>query len=421
MPLPEIAVQNAVVWTFDRVILDVDYARISPSTMWHNLTHGFVWDKNHYAVNFAGHPYQGNFYFNAARSSGYGFYPSLLWTGFGSLTWEFFMEAEEPSINDLVLTTVGGATVGEILNRLSVEADFFPVSFVLNPQGTLNRYFFGGPRRQGKPVSVEYRLGAGSHLVNQYSYAAGPDVEDTKLSWENRTLNWALDLDYGIRGSKAQKPFDRFSIRYNQFADKEGTTFDVFLTGVLHNFARGTSDDWMEGALVLNYDVNYGNMVKMGANTLGASIAFGRKISDKYRLFLENQAGWVFIGASDFNYTDALIALDSSFAGKELRDYQLSMGASVLATVELSHSKWWRVGMRNKLYLLNTMPGSEPHYGTRGWDIVASHAVLFELKLPRSWRVGYEIQDYWKIAAYRMFAPMMRNMATNSLFVGKGF
>jgi hypothetical protein len=292
---------------------------------------------------------------------------------------------------------------------------------VLDPQGALNRLFFGGGGRQGKPVKIEYRLGAGSHQVNQYSYAAGADVEDTKLSWENRTLNWAIDLDYGTRGSKAQKPFDRFAIRYNQFADKDGTTFDVSLTGVLRNFARGTENDWMDAAIVLDYDVNYGNMVKMGANSLGASLSFGRKITDKLRLLLENQAGWVFIGASDFNYTDALVALDSSFAHKDVRDYQLSMGANIVANFELSHAKWWRVGIRNKLYLLNTMPGSEPHYGTRGWDIVASHGVLLELKLPRSWRVGYEIHDYWKIAAYRMFAPMIRNMATNSLFVGKGF
>lgn len=77
---------NALIWAWDRYVLDKDYARTGPSYWKRNFQEGWEWDHNHWAINFYGHPYQGSVYYNIARGSGYGFYSSLLFAAFGSYT-----------------------------------------------------------------------------------------------------------------------------------------------------------------------------------------------------------------------------------------------------------------------------------------------------------------------------------------------
>lgn len=58
-------------------------------------------------------PCHGALYYQMARVNGFGFYESVPFTCAGSLMWEYIMENEQPSLNDLISTTVGGAAIGE--------------------------------------------------------------------------------------------------------------------------------------------------------------------------------------------------------------------------------------------------------------------------------------------------------------------
>jgi len=90
------------------------------NTIHENLKHGFEWDDNSFSANNWRHPYQGAMYFGAARANGYDFYESTLWTFAGSWLWEYTGEGHHPAFNDMVNTTVGGVSFGEVLYRLSV-------------------------------------------------------------------------------------------------------------------------------------------------------------------------------------------------------------------------------------------------------------------------------------------------------------
>ncbi len=87
--------------------------------MRNNLNTLPVWDTNQFTTNFIGHPYHGSIYFNSARTNGFNFYESILFTLGGSLMWEYLMETKPPSRNDLGATTFGGTAIGEISYRLS--------------------------------------------------------------------------------------------------------------------------------------------------------------------------------------------------------------------------------------------------------------------------------------------------------------
>ena len=115
----EVIGTNLAVWAFDRYVVKESWARINWNTIKSNFKRGPVWDSDKFTTNLFAHPYHGGLYFNAARSNGLNFWQSIPYSAGGSLMWEFFMETEAPSINDMMATTFGGVALGEITYRLS--------------------------------------------------------------------------------------------------------------------------------------------------------------------------------------------------------------------------------------------------------------------------------------------------------------
>ncbi len=119
----EIFLINGVVWGFDRYIREGGtnpVFRISLNSWRENLEAGWTWDDNNFSTNQVSHPYHGNLYYNAARSNGYSYWQSLPFAFGGSFLWEYFGETHNPSINDWIATSVGGAAMGEILHIFAV-------------------------------------------------------------------------------------------------------------------------------------------------------------------------------------------------------------------------------------------------------------------------------------------------------------
>lgn len=110
---------NVGVQFFDRYVMNEDFAKISWSSIKHNIKTGFVWDNDQFSTNLFAHPYHGGLYFNSARSHGMSFWESVPYSFCGSLMWEGTCEIEPPAINDLMATTFGGVCIGEVTNRVS--------------------------------------------------------------------------------------------------------------------------------------------------------------------------------------------------------------------------------------------------------------------------------------------------------------
>ena len=417
--------QNVLVWSWDRFYLQKNYARINLHTMKTNMREGFDWDDNHYAINFFGHPYQGTFYYTAARSTGNGFYSSYLATLVGSFTWEMYMERERPSTNDLLVTSIGGATYGEVLFRLSSQLQDNPRhnlarelgSIALSPMARANQALFGKRIHYPsyRPLDFSLFMGGGYHFYSDYSYAEH-DVREPSSSWKGRALGLGMSLDYGRPGRIVKAPFEYFTLRYDQLLDEQTTLLDFETMGVLKNYALHSGKNWIDLSLQLHYDVMYGDLVEMSANSLGANVDFNLYLKERLRMRFSNGGGYVFIGASDFNYEDALVAEDPSLKD-EMRTYQLGRGFFFKNALEL---EWVGRGLfrsQTSVYGLYTMPGSEPHYGARGWDAVAKHDASVEAYLPWNLSLGYRADLYWKVAAYETFDPLARLMGTNWMYL----
>jgi len=87
-------------------------------TRWrkHVLKRGPEWDHDNPIFNFLLHPYSGAAYFMAARSCGFSFWGSLLYSAcISTIAWEFGIEAfmERPSYQDIFITPLVGSVMGE--------------------------------------------------------------------------------------------------------------------------------------------------------------------------------------------------------------------------------------------------------------------------------------------------------------------
>lgn len=81
-----------------------------------------TWDGDNNFHNWIGHPYAGAFYYNMIRSQGGTVLQSFGFAAFQTVMWEYVLEswAEQPSVQDLVTTSIMGAALGELFHRWSV-------------------------------------------------------------------------------------------------------------------------------------------------------------------------------------------------------------------------------------------------------------------------------------------------------------
>ncbi len=109
-----------------------------------------VKDNDLAVINYIGHPYQGSFYFNATRSQGARFWQASLFTILQSVLWEYVWEGglEQPSIQDLIITPLGGILLGELSHRatLAMRKNGFQwyeiiVTCIINPAFAINNGF----------------------------------------------------------------------------------------------------------------------------------------------------------------------------------------------------------------------------------------------------------------------------------------
>lgn len=127
-----------------------DYIKSAKKNLARSFTQPPVWDKDEWAINYIGHPYAGSIYYNALRSQGATIFQSFAFSTVESAIWEYVIEgiAEQPSIQDLIITPVLGSVVGELTHIATLRMrrngfNFLEKAFVivLNPTYWANNGF----------------------------------------------------------------------------------------------------------------------------------------------------------------------------------------------------------------------------------------------------------------------------------------
>ena len=141
-----------------------ELSSVPPFKRWGNHVKKVAhWDGDSPIFNYILHPYGGAAYFMSARSQGFNFWGSALY-GFciSTFFWEYGVEAfmEVPSIQDLIITPVAGALLGECFYKLKrrIVEDGYElwgssvagniVAFLVDPVNEFIGLFAGNPCRQ---------------------------------------------------------------------------------------------------------------------------------------------------------------------------------------------------------------------------------------------------------------------------------
>lgn len=367
-------------WALDRFVFQEEFSRVPLSEAVKGPLRHWEWDDDDFDTNQFLHPWHGALVFTAARSSGVGFWPSLLYPAVSSLLWESFTEVQAPSINDQIVTPLGGAIFGESLHRLAhlVLAGHTgnPPNLgqrigaaLVSPIGWINGLLLGdrsGPNLPGLPLwRAEYSLG----LVPAGGRNVGSGLEALKTE-----LFGALEIEQlGVQplgadplasgGWHAHQPFDTFDLAFD-FAAAPGHSpvpagpyaqWDLFLRGLLvpaelHSQHDSQPADALWG-LYAAYDYSEPLVVRVSTLQLGAGLTGHARLPPGWSIHGTALLSWaVFSNAAAIG------------APVSLRDYHLgpSIEALVDVTVELHDRIALRLATRD--YLL-AGPVS-----TTGWE-----------------------------------------------------
>ena len=241
---------NTFVWAADRWLLGKDYYSKGWSTLKDNLDKGWTFDGDAFSTNFIDHPYHGNLYYTAARTSGCNYWLSTLLTAIGSLEWEEIAETDFPSYNDFFATTFGGSALGELtlrvsdlilnnkrrgFNRVMREV----VAFGLAPMRGVNRMIDGDMWRH---QDTHYLYHDKSEIPYRFMISAGARWSETRVTSSLCNTSFNIFLDYGKYGDTRQnRPFDCFraDMAFNKNGKHVPLVSTFCINGRIHGWQLG--------------------------------------------------------------------------------------------------------------------------------------------------------------------------------------
>ena len=367
----QIAGLNVGVWAFDRYVLKGEWAYIGLNSMKRNIRKGFVWDNDQFSTNLFAHPYNGGLYFNAARSNGMLLREAALYSVGGSLIWEYLMENELPSLNDLITTSIGGVCLGEITFRLSdlliddrtfgwerFGREFFAA--LVSPMRGFNRIISGeawkirnisGRREKVLPVQYYVTIGYKGLTESRKNKFDQSMYVDLKLYYNN------------IFSEENEKPYDAFifNTQFNFFSYQpviskinvlsqiwgknirlKNKRFDLHW-GVFQHFDYYDSKAVFEGESINSYKISQ-------AAAFGIGGQFRTNLIGENSLVVSSYLNGVLLGGSITDYYRMLE-----------RDYNMGSGFNAKAYI------WFRFGTKAELaasiekYRLFTWKGYDPN------------------------------------------------------------
>jgi len=209
------------------------YSSTFSSTWEHLRKQNWEFDQDPFNVNQFGHPYQGATMYGLARSSGLGFWESLVYSNVGSFLWKMAGETDPPSINDQISTGNAGSLLGEALFRMAglvlEEGGSKPDAWhelgaaIVSPPTAINRLAFGDRFKtvyKSRDPATAWRFQLGSSF--------------NTLSQLDANLNFAMA--YGLPGKPGytyKQPLDYFDFEISGQARTGNPVGNVLLRGLL--------------------------------------------------------------------------------------------------------------------------------------------------------------------------------------------
>ena len=398
------------IFLWNRFALGSGWTRVTPDYAAHFYEHAQSWDKDWYWTNFVLHPYQGALSYMAARSANLNRIESFALATLMDFAWEYFCETNAPSKNDLVYSSLGAFPVGEMLYRLSLEAEQLHALFgyVVNPERIWSE-FWTKQKPRGTvgnihELSLSFGVGTG-YARTAFGYGldtqrevfpvfAAPNIaivyndpyghdSNNPYSQFNMDIGFAL----GFGSGTAMNSVDEYFLH----------DIRIISDGMLLSRAPALGDTAATVGVVFEYDFIWNNVVQL--SSLAPGIAFKQRASfDNSDIEWQLHGAWIALGTTEYEYLyrGAVETPDSLF-----REYSYTTGAELVARLR------WKTLAGNALsfdlhgYAMYDFADQTQHFADTGWEFIGVATAGYELALSRLVRLGVQDQLYLKRTRYR--------------------
>lgn len=416
----EVLLSNVTLLAFNRFVLQKPYAYISFDTIKTNVMNPWVWDQDEFNVNQLGHPYQGSFYFSAARANGMNFWLSGLYTAFGSVTWELFCETERPSINDLIITTTGGMMMGEMFHRIYSEAAAAGGwwAFLTNPMEAFNETVTGQYNREipGRITSLSYHTALSTGFTKVLFEPAAR--RDPLSYWYYANVGGGLSLVYGKPyGLKTRIPYDHFNLDLHGEWSPANFQFVFASDGILFSTNAGSTETVQNTiGMGMHCDVVYAKRMDYASHAVGFTMKERILLPQNWNICWDLHANWILLGGSEFYYFISNEIPNET--GGERRIYDFGSGVGAKANFSVSHPLAGTLSLKYMLYAVLSLQQHTAVNGSPGGTVINSITATYSHKITERYSMGITGTLFAKEGMYRDYDDITQyNFMSSLLFI----
>ena len=391
IPAAEMLVESSLLLCFNRYATPwKNYGHVGWSDIEHNLTSSWVWDQDEFNINQICHPYQGASYFTTARSGGLNFWESAAYTTlFGNIPWELFCECETPALNDLIITSVGGATVGEMFHRFFADSwhtNFRWMSYFIAPFEGLNYHLFKWepPKGADRTEVLENIMFVGS-VLNNNSFLAGIGI------------NAVYGKPFGYN---TKEPFDSFEFYLRGCLSADSYLCTLFSDGYLWSRKVNTGINSSSTlGLSLHYNFIYSENINYSDNSVGLSFKSRSFLPYNAIFDIKMHLNWLILGGTEYyRFMNGDIPMPAS--GEERRTYDLCTGENIKLEMVLSQDGFGKLSLFGMFSGMHTIDDAIPEDGSDGFTSVVLLGASYEHRVAKNLIAGISYHSYFKNGFY---------------------
>ena len=344
-----------------------------------------------------------------ARANGLSFWASAPVTVAGSLMWELFGEPVPPSLNDLVITSLSGITLGEATRRLSLmvldnqatgaNRVWREAAILLaNPGLGLDRLSRGQTWHQRpnppdhNPANVRMVTALGARRLTMPAGSSSGSM-DVALA--------AFGLEYGDPFSGQRlRPFSYFTFTAELNSGPSTTLTELGTRGLLASLGRQEGTTRHVAGVFLDFDYQWNEAWQFSEQAFGLGI-MSRTAGKAWRLDTDISAELLPIVASSDPYTKPLLN----------RSYDYGAGVGGRAFGRLSHRNFQLLTAGYRGFWTATISGASQA------KLVQLATVEARAPLPLGLAAGASYTMYLQRSSYAERGTATVSLPTWSLFI----